>query len=220
MTYFVTLGIVLRLGQACRAGAVDRITVCLDDAHPVAAAQYRRLLTARREVRVVPRGKRALIGIFDGTPPAIERALTSALQRSPHLRPLVLVPGGDDAECMRWMSAGAWGLVTYDRYEAEMARAIHELAEGRLWFPGSVVLHWVHEHAEPRPSTLHLALTPREREVIGFLRDGSLSNKEIASSLRITERTVKFHVGNILTKMRVASRRELSSPPAAGSPSA
>jgi DNA-binding NarL/FixJ family response regulator len=199
--------------------AVCLITVCLYAAHPVAAAQYRRLLSERKEIRVVSRGKKALIGIFDGDPLAIEGALTSALQRSPHLRPLVLTLEGDDAECMRWMSAGAWGLVTYDHYEEEMPRAIHELAEGRLWFPGSVVLHWVHGHAELRHSTLHLALTPREREVIGLLRDGRLSNKEIASSLRITERTVKFHVGNILTKMRVESRRELSYPSAAGAPS-
>lgn len=199
---------------------MDRIIVCLDAGHPVAAAQYRRLLSARREIRVVSQEKKALIGIFDGDPAAIEGALTSALRRSPHLRPLVLALRGDDAECMRWMKARAWGLVTYDRYEEEMPRAIHELAEGRLWFPGPLVLQWVREHAELRHSTLHLALTPREHEVVGFLRDGRLSNKEIASSLRITERTVKFHVGNILTKMRVGSRRELSSHFSAGPPSA
>jgi two-component system, NarL family, response regulator len=199
---------------------VDRITICLDAAHPVAAAQYRRLLSTGGEIRVVSRGRKALIAIFDGDPPAIEGALTSALRRSPHLRPLVLALRGDDTECKRWMRAGAWGLVTYDRYQREMPRAIHELAEGRLWFPGPVVLQWLHEDADRRQSTLHLALTPREREVIGFLRDGSLSNKEIASSLRITERTVKFHVGNILTKMQVGSRRELSAHSAAAAPSA
>jgi DNA-binding NarL/FixJ family response regulator len=196
---------------------VDRITVFLNAGHPVAAAQYRRMLSKRREIRIVSREKRALIGIFDGDPPSIEIALSSALQRSPHLRPLVLARCGDDAECVRWMRTGAWGLITYDRYEEQMPRAIHELAEGRLWFPGPVVLRWVYERAAQRRSPLHLALTPREHEVIGFLRDGRLSNKEIASSLRITERTVKFHVGNILSKMHVGSRRELTSHPGAGS---
>lgn len=196
---------------------MDRITVCVNAGHPVAAAQYRRLLSTRRDIRVVSGEKKALVGVFDGDPPAIEAALSSAREGSPQLRPLILALCGNDAECVRWMRTGAWGLVTYDRYEEEMPRAIHELAEGRLWFPAPVVLQWVHEQAALRRSTLHLALTPREHEVIGFLKDGRLSNKEIASSLRITERTVKFHVGNILSKMRVGSRRELTAHPGAGS---
>ena len=43
-----------------------------------------------------------------------------------------------------------------------------------------------------------------------------LSNKEIGSILHISERTVKFHVGNILTKLQVTSRRELSAMWASG----
>jgi DNA-binding CsgD family transcriptional regulator len=58
--------------------------------------------------------------------------------------------------------------------------------------------------------TPHLPLTPRELEVMGFLREGHVSNKEIAVCLRISERTVKFHVGNILSKLRLASRQELT----------
>ena len=60
-----------------------------------------------------------------------------------------------------------------------------------------------------RGSALRLALTPREREVMEFLLR-RLSNKEIAEILGISERTVKFHVGNILNKLHVNSRQELS----------
>src|SRR5438874_5791743 len=53
-----------------------------------------------------------------------------------------------------------------------------------------------------------LKLTRREEEVLaGIMR--SLANKEIAASLRLSERTVKFHVSSLLAKFRVRGRMEL-----------
>ena len=51
-------------------------------------------------------------------------------------------------------------------------------------------------------------LTPREEEVLGCVTR-SLANKEIAASLNLSERTVKFHVSSLLTKFRVRGRMEL-----------
>lgn len=56
--------------------------------------------------------------------------------------------------------------------------------------------------AEPDPR-----LTPREREVLGLLSVGS-RNKEIALRLGLRERTVKFHVANVLRKLEAQSRTE------------
>jgi DNA-binding CsgD family transcriptional regulator len=54
----------------------------------------------------------------------------------------------------------------------------------------------------------NVRLTRREEEVLeGLMR--SLSNKEIASSLNLSERTVKFHVSSLLAKFRVRGRMEL-----------
>jgi DNA-binding CsgD family transcriptional regulator len=51
-------------------------------------------------------------------------------------------------------------------------------------------------------------LTRREEEVLGGVMR-SLANKEIAASLNLSERTVKFHVSSLLAKFRVRGRMEL-----------
>jgi two-component system, NarL family, response regulator YdfI len=51
------------------------------------------------------------------------------------------------------------------------------------------------------------SLSPRETEVLNMLADG-LGNKEIAWRLRISEHTVKFHIGSIFNKLNASSRAE------------
>jgi DNA-binding CsgD family transcriptional regulator len=53
-----------------------------------------------------------------------------------------------------------------------------------------------------------LALSPRQREVFALLVEGR-ANKDIAASLRCSERNIEFHVGRILRAARVSSRAEL-----------
>ncbi len=54
----------------------------------------------------------------------------------------------------------------------------------------------------------HVRLTRREEEVLAGVSE-SLSNKEIASNLNLSERTVKFHVSSLLAKFQVRGRMEL-----------
>ena len=52
-------------------------------------------------------------------------------------------------------------------------------------------------------------LTVRERQVLALVaRD--FGNKQIAAELHVTERTAKFHVSNLLGKLRLNSRRQLA----------
>jgi len=57
--------------------------------------------------------------------------------------------------------------------------------------------------------TSAVALSPREREVLRAVSD-NLANKEIASQLSISVRTVKFHVSRLLAKFGVNTRSQLS----------
>jgi NarL family two-component system response regulator YdfI len=67
-------------------------------------------------------------------------------------------------------------------------------------------LHWSRSaHAENGFEVE--ALTPRELQVLRMLADG-LGNKEIAGQLNISDHTAKFHVAQILAKLRASSRTE------------
>jgi DNA-binding NarL/FixJ family response regulator len=62
-------------------------------------------------------------------------------------------------------------------------------------------------HGAPSSSNTKARLTHREREVLGLLAEG-LRQKEIASRLFISERTVGTHIEHILAKLGVRSRAE------------
>jgi two-component system, NarL family, response regulator len=53
----------------------------------------------------------------------------------------------------------------------------------------------------------HVQLTPREMATLKLMADGK-ANKEIATDLAISERTVKTHLGHLFEKLGVASRTE------------
>jgi DNA-binding NarL/FixJ family response regulator len=58
-----------------------------------------------------------------------------------------------------------------------------------------------------RPNKSLDTLTPRELEVLQLIAQG-LNNKRIAERLTVNERTVKFHVSTILSKLEVSNRTE------------
>ncbi len=185
------------------------VTVRVFSSHPIAAGQYTRVLTAEKDFRLVSDEAPFQVGVFDGEASSAESVLTMIRLKFPSMRPLVLSLPCDENQCVRWLFRGVWGLVTYDRYEEELPRAVQHLAEGQLWFPPPVIVRWMRFDETRRASALHVSLTQREREVMEFLFR-RLSNKEIGTILRISETTVKFHVGHIFKKLHVSSRQELS----------
>ena len=177
--------------------------------HPVAKAQYDHLLSSQSDFYFVSEKEKFQVGVIDGELTSLDTWLALARLRFPEMRPLLLWFSSDENECLRWLLRGVWGLVNYDHYENDLPRAVRQLAEGQLWFPASVVVRWMRMDEARRASALGLALTQREREVMELLFR-RLSNKEIASILRIKESTTKFHVSNVFNKLQVSSRQELT----------
>jgi len=125
---------------------------------------------------------------------------------------LVLLPPNTPlAEQIRLFYWGIDGFLELGRtWQAELPKAIERLARGQLWVPREVLLAFV-SHAQALLST-QLArgnfLTAREGQVLQLLLR-RLTNKEISSTLGISERTAKFHVSNILGKLQLEDRRSL-----------
>jgi signal transduction histidine kinase/DNA-binding NarL/FixJ family response regulator len=95
--------------------------------------------------------------------------------------------------------AGASGWLVEDASGTELARALLAAAEGRSMVPAAAL-------AEVAGA---VALTDREREVLGLVRRG-LRDKQIAERLVISVKTVEKHVGAVLRKTGAANRTELA----------
>jgi len=97
-----------------------------------------------------------------------------------------------------------------DNFDRDITSAITAVLSGSIWAPESAVRNY----SELVRTTLEIRLagdrllTARESQILVSVLWGR-SNKEIASHLAISERTVKFHVSNILSKLGAERRREL-----------
>jgi NarL family two-component system response regulator LiaR len=126
---------------------------------------------------------------------------------------LVLLSPGDKGheEKSRLFYWGIDGFVELHRtWQIELPQAIHNILRGQLWVPPEVLLAFV-QRARTLLETQLLpghSLTAREAQVLQLLMR-RLTNKEISSALDIAERTVKFHVSNILSKLQLQDRRGL-----------
>lgn len=184
------------------------ITIRVLSSHPVATNQYERLLRNESDFCLTPANGPAMVGIFDDELPSLEAALALARIQSPTMRAVLVCSSCDENDLLHWILEGVWGAVPYEHYEQDLPRAVRQVVEGHLWFPAYVVARWMkldHSSGIPEPDS---HLTPREREIISMVHR-KMSNKEIASLLRISERTVKFHITNIFAKLHVHSRSEL-----------
>jgi len=103
------------------------------------------------------------------------------------------------------LQAGATSYLLKNVTADELAAAIRAAYAGRSTLAPEATHALVEATAHPSPEMEDL--TPRELEVLSWMAKG-LSNPEIAERLVISPVTVKFHVGNILSKLACASRTE------------
>ena len=113
---------------------------------------------------------------------------------------LVLTAYANDEQIDAVLRAGARGYLLKGAALEEIERAIRAVARGEMWIDPRVAARVVALARAPR-------LSPREREVLRLLAEGK-SNKEIAAALRITERTVKFHVTSLFNKLGAENRTQ------------
>ncbi|GAA1986098.1 response regulator [Kitasatospora viridis] len=114
------------------------------------------------------------------------------------------------------LRAGAAGFLLKTVDAAGLVAAVRTVAAGDSLISPDVAWRLINEFAAARPAARAerladaaalASLTPREREVLGYLGEG-LSNAEIAARLRLAETTVKTHVSRLLGKLDLRSRAQ------------
>lgn len=130
-------------------------------------------------------------------------AIRTIKHNEPKIKIIALTSYIDDGLVQGALQAGANGYLMKNVQADEMANAIRSAAVGRLTLSpeASEALSESSEY----PMFPAEDLTDRERDVLKLLTEG-LSNNEIAERLIISPSTVKYHIGNIYTKLGVDSR--------------
>jgi DNA-binding NarL/FixJ family response regulator len=194
------------------------IRVFLVDDHPIVREGVAAVLESERDIDVVGSADSAETLLAD-----LERArpdvvlldlalpgiggveVTARLSRTaPSVRVVVFSAHEDDGAVLAAVRAGARGYVVKGAAGAEIIRAIRAVSAGESYLHGAAAGVIAAEVRRPGDTG---GLSPREREVLRLVGEGQ-SNKQIAVALGITERTAKFHVRQIMTKLGAENRAQ------------
>ena len=129
-------------------------------------------------------------------------------RKMPDARILVITSFGDDAHVFPAIKSGALGYLLKDTSPDEILHAIREVAAGRSSLHPSIALRVLQEINKPpkKPLTAD-PLTPRELEILKAVAHG-WTNQDIADKMYVSERTIRTHVSNILSKLHLANRTQ------------
>ena len=205
-------------------GGVSRIRVLLVDDHQLLTEALSRLLQQEPDIHVagiagtVAEAKRAArermdvvlmdYRLPDGTGADATRAIKA---RWPTAKVLMLTAVTDDETVLDSIQAGADGYLTKDHASDDVVNAVRAAHEGEILLPRAVVFEIAQRVALARSrggSRRSIEqLTPRELEVLRALVEG-LSSKEICDRLFIAPNTLRTHVQNVMSKLRVHSKLE------------
>jgi DNA-binding NarL/FixJ family response regulator len=121
-------------------------------------------------------------------------------ERDPRARVIVLTTYDTDDEIERALKAGAKAYVLKDISAEDLVGCIRTVLAGKTYIAPAAA-------AKLAEGVTRVQLTPREMAALRLMADGK-ANKEIATALDISERTVKTHLGHLFEKLGVTSRTE------------
>jgi DNA-binding NarL/FixJ family response regulator len=200
--------------------------ILLADDHAVVRHGLRMVLEAQPDMQVVAEvgdGAQALergvqddvdLAVIDITMPRMTglHAARELHRRRPKLRILMLSMHENERYLYEALKAGASGYVLKTVADRDLVEAVRAAMRGeRFLYPGArtpLIEDFLHRAREDLPLRED-PLTPREQEVLKLVAEG-YTNKQIAETLVISEKTVERHRANILDKLGMRDRVELT----------
>lgn len=198
------------------------IRVLIADDHHVVRRGLLFFLKTQKDIEVVGEAKNGIeaialaesiqpdIILMDLVMPEMDgiQATKRIKAKLPQIQILMLTSFSDRDHVVPAMEAGAAGYQLKDIEPDELVLSIRRIMQGEntLHPEATSTLEMDRQQSE---NALHVLnpLTPREQDVLAELTKGK-SNREIASSLFVTEKTVKTHISNIFTKLQVQDRTQ------------
>jgi NarL family two-component system response regulator LiaR len=201
----------------------DPITILLIDDHRVVRQGVRAFLSTQPDLAVVGEAESGAQGVdlaarlvpdvalMDLVMPGMDGVeATRQLKRvSPRTQIIVLTSYHDDEHIFPVLRAGALSYLLKDIGVDALAEAVRGAARGETALNPRVAARVIRELQGAPRDTLNpfTELSERELEVLRLIADG-LSNADIAAQLVLSEKTVKGHVSNILSKLQLADRTQ------------
>ena len=128
---------------------------------------------------------------------------------APDTRVIMLTSYADDEAVFASILAGASGYLLKQAGGLDLVRAIERVADGQsLLDPGVTekVLEKVKRLASGQPDEV-TSLSPQEQRVLALVAEGK-TNKEIATALGLSDKTVKNYLSNVFDKLHLSRRAE------------
>lgn len=198
------------------------IRVLIADDHHVVRRGLHFFLKTQHDIEVVGEAKngeeafdlavklRPHIVLMDLKMPVMDgiQATIKIKEAHPHIEILILTSFSDQEHVIPAIEAGAAGYQLKDIEPDELADCIRKVVKGESILHPEATTHLL-KAQEPKEPPMHIVnpLTRRERDVLAELTKGK-SNREIAASLFVSEKTVKTHISNIFSKLVVDDRTQ------------
>ena len=138
-------------------------------------------------------------------------ATRAILAEMPGTKVVILTSSEQNETLFDAIKAGAQGYLLKNLEADDFFALLHRAAQGEPALTPDLARKLLQEFAKPErdESGDRDALTAREREVLELMVQGVTSNRTLAKRLDLSENTVKFHVRNILDKLRLHSRAQV-----------